>query len=55
MRPGYHVAGSSMTLSSIGKTALKIYACHILAFTIGASLGAIEAFGILCVMWGPCS
>jgi hypothetical protein len=23
-------------------------------FTIGASLGAAEAFGILATLWGPC-
>lgn len=43
-----------MKLAKIGATALKIYTCHILVFTAGACLGAFEAFGILCAMWGPC-
>jgi hypothetical protein len=42
-----------MTLARIGATALKIYACHILVFTIGACLGAFEAFWILYGIWGP--
>lgn len=43
-----------MNLARIGATALKIYTCHILVFTVGAIAGAVEAFGILAVMWGPC-
>ncbi len=39
-------------LSRIGATALKIYTCHILVFTIGAICGAIEAFVILTAMYG---
>lgn len=31
----------------------KAYVCHILVFTAGAICGAIEAFTILAVMWGP--
>lgn len=42
-----------MNIAKVGATALKIYACHILVFTIGASLGAFEAFTILAAMWGP--
>lgn len=40
-------------LATIGATALKIYACHLLVFTAGAIAGAVEAFTILAVMWGP--
>jgi hypothetical protein len=42
-----------MNLARVGKAALKIYTCHILVFTAGAICGAIEAFGILAMMWGP--
>jgi hypothetical protein len=38
--------------AKIGATALKIYTCHILVFTIGAACGAIEAFVILTAMYG---
>lgn len=34
-------------LAKIGGAALKIYTCHMLVFTIGASLGAATAFGVL--------
>jgi hypothetical protein len=44
---------SALTLLGIGRAALWIYTKHILVFTIGACLGAIEAFGILYAMWGP--
>lgn len=40
-----------MTAAQIGKTALRIYTCHILVFTIGCVAGAVEAFGILAAMW----
>jgi uncharacterized membrane protein YoaK (UPF0700 family) len=43
-----------VNIAKIGATALKIYACHILVFTVGAALGAFEAFTILYAMWGPC-
>ena len=43
-----------LNVARVGATALKIYACHILVFTAGCIAGAVEAFGILCVMWGPC-
>ena len=43
-----------MNLAKFGATALRIYACHILVFTAGAICGAVEAFGILAAMWGPC-
>lgn len=42
-----------LDLAHIGKTALKIYTCHILVFTAGCIAGAVEAFGILAMMWGP--
>lgn len=41
-----------MNLAKLGATALKIYTCHILVFTIGAILGAIECFVILTAMYG---
>jgi hypothetical protein len=40
-------------LAKIGATALRIYTCHILVFTIGAICGAVEAFLILTAMYGP--
>jgi hypothetical protein len=42
-----------MRLVSVGKAALKIYTCHILVFTAGCVAGAVEAFTILAVLWGP--
>jgi hypothetical protein len=41
-------------LLTFGKAALRIYACHLLVFTIGTVCGAVEAFGILRVLWGTC-
>ncbi len=41
------------TLRKIGATALKIYTCHLLVFSIGAICGAIEAFVILTALYGP--
>lgn len=41
-------------LAKAGAFALKVYTCHLLVFAIGATLGAIEAFLILCPIWGPC-
>jgi hypothetical protein len=38
---------NQQTLSRIGKTALKIYANHMISFTIGAILGAFTAFTVL--------
>ena len=43
-----------LNLARIGATALKIYACHLLVFAIGCVAGAVEAFVILCTLWGPC-
>ena len=43
-----------MHLASVGKAAFKIYTCHLLVFAAGAICGATEAFGVLCVIWGPC-
>lgn len=34
-------------LAKVGATALKIYANHMLVFTLGACLGAMTAFGVL--------
>lgn len=44
---------NSARIAKIGATALRIYTCHVLVFTAGAVCGAIEAFIVLAVMWGP--
>jgi hypothetical protein len=36
-----------MNLTRIGKTALRIYTCHILVFTAGAIAGGVEVALIL--------
>lgn len=40
--------------SDAGKLIWRAYTCHILVFTAGCIAGAVEAFGILAAMWGPC-
>lgn len=41
-------------IARVGKAIWKAYLNHLLWFTIGAVAGAVEAFSILVVMWGPC-
>ena len=36
---------------TILKTALRIYAIHLLSFTIGAVAGSVQAFVILASLW----
>lgn len=36
-----------MNIAKVGATALKIYTCHLLVFTIGAAMGAFTAFVVL--------
>ena len=37
--------------AKVGRTALRIYACHLIAFTAGVVAGSIQTFGILAAMW----
>ena len=43
-----------MKLLRIGTAALRLYANHMLVWTIGVICGAVEAFVVLCAIWGPC-
>lgn len=41
-------------VAKIGATALWIYTCHVLVWTVGVICGVVETFSILLALgWGP--
>ena len=39
------------TVARVSKTALKIYTCHLLVFTIGVIAGSIQTLLICAALW----